>query len=176
MILLIYAHPYPGRSIGGRVLLEAVRDLPELSVRSLYDLYPDFAIDVQAERAALLAARLVIWQHPLYWYGPPALMKLWFEKVLTEGWAFGSQRALAGKDCLWVTTTGGGSDAFTPEGNHRHPFEAFVPPMAQTAQFCGMNFLPPLVVYGSHRLAQEALQRHAGEYRSLVTAYGARRG
>jgi glutathione-regulated potassium-efflux system ancillary protein KefF len=176
LILLIYAHPYPDRSIGGRVLFEAVRDLPQLSVRSLYDLYPDFAIDVQAERAALLAAQLVIWQHPLHWYGPPALLKLWFEKVLTEGWAFGSQRALAGKDCLWVTTTGGATDAFTPEGRHGHPFEAFVAPVAQTAQFCGMNFLPPFVVYGSHRLAPEALQRHAGEYRALLTAYGAGHG
>jgi glutathione-regulated potassium-efflux system ancillary protein KefF len=176
LILLIHAHPYPDRSIGGRVLLEAVSDLPDLAVRSLYDLYPDFTIDVQAERTALLAAHLVIWQHPLHWYGPPAMLKLWFEKVLTEGWAFGSHRALAGKDCLWVTTTGGRADAFTPEGRHGYRLEAFVPPMAQTAQFCGMNFLPPLVVYGSHHLAPEALQQQAGEYRALLTAYGARHG
>jgi glutathione-regulated potassium-efflux system ancillary protein KefF len=174
--LLIHAHPYPDRSIGGRVLLEAVRDLPELAVRSLYDLYPDFAIDAQAERTALLAANLVIWQHPLHWYGPPAMLKLWFEKVLIEGWAFGSHQALAGKDCLWVTTTGGDTDAFTPEGKHRHPFEAFVPPVAQTAQFCGMNFLPPRVVYGTHRLTLEALRQQAREYRAQLTEYVARHG
>jgi glutathione-regulated potassium-efflux system ancillary protein KefF len=176
LILLIHAHPHPDRSIGGRALLDAVRDLPGLSVRSLYDLYPDFSIDVQAERAALIPARLVIWQHPLYWYGTPALLKLWFESVLTEGWAFGSQRALAGKDCLWVTTTGGGTDAFTPEGRHNSPFAAFVPPVAQTARFCGMNFLPPLVVYGSHRMEPQALRRQAGEYRALLADYGARHG
>jgi glutathione-regulated potassium-efflux system ancillary protein KefF len=168
LITLIHAHPHPDRSVGGRMLLDAVRDLPRLSVRSLYDLYPDFAIDVEAERAALVSAQLLIWQHPLYWYGVPALLKLWFEDVLTEGWAFGSERALAGKDCLWVTTTGGGPDAFAPEGRHGHRIEAFAPPVAQTALFCGMNFLPPFVVYGAHRLTREELQHHAQSYRAVL--------
>ena len=176
MITLIHAHPHPDRSVGSRALLTAVRDLPGLSVRSLYDLYPDLSIDVAAERAALAPARLVIWQNPLYWYGVPALLKLWFENVLTEGWAFGSQRALAGKDCLWVTTTGGSPDAFSPGGRHELPFEAFVPPVAQTARFCGMNFLSPIVVYGPHRMAAEVLQRHASAYRALLVDYGVRHG
>ena len=176
MITLIYAHPHPDRSVGGRALLEAVRDLPGLTVRSLYDLYPDFAIDVNAEREALGSARLVIWQHPLHWYGVPALLKLWFDDVLTEGWAFGSRRALAGKDCLWVTTTGGGPDAFTPAGRHGHPFEAFMPPVAQTARFCGMNFLPPIVVYGSHGLAQVDLERLARSYRDVLDNWLAAHG
>jgi len=176
LITLLYAHPQPDRSIGGRRLVEAVRDLPGLAVRSLYDLYPDFAIDVVAEREALDSTRLLVWQHPLHWYGVPALLKLWFDDVLTEGWAFGSRRALAGKDCLWVTTTGGGTDAFTAGGRHGHPFEAFVAPLAQTARFCGMNFLAPFVVYGSHQLAPDALDRHAQAYRTLLADYLARHG
>jgi glutathione-regulated potassium-efflux system ancillary protein KefF len=176
LITVLYAHPHSDRSIGGRVLLDAVRDIQGVSLRPLYDLYPDFAIDVAAERAALGPTRLLVWQHPLHWYGVPALLKLWFDDVLTEGWAFGSGRALAGKDCLWVTTTGGGPDAFAPTGRHGHPFDAFVPPVQQIARFCGMNFLPPLVVYGSHQLAQEALQRHADAYRALLTDYQARHG
>lgn len=176
LILLVHAHPHPDRSIGGRVLLDAVRDLPRLAVRSLYNLYPDFAIDVAAERAALEAAGLIVWQHPMFWYGVPALMKLWFESVLTEGWAFGSRRALAGKDCLWVTTTGGGADAFTPAGRHGHDFEAFVPPVRQTAHFCGMNFLAPIVVLAPHRLDASALALRAADYRKLLAEYGAQHG
>ncbi len=34
--------------------------------------------------------------------------------------------ALAGKDCLWVTTTGATDDAYSPQGKHGHRFEAFV--------------------------------------------------
>jgi glutathione-regulated potassium-efflux system ancillary protein KefF len=176
LITVLYAHPHADRSVGGRVLLEAVRDIAGVSVRPLYDLYPDFAIDVAAERAALDATRLLVWQHPLHWYGVPALLKLWFDDVLADGWAFGSGHALAGKDCLWVTTTGGGPDAFAPTGRHGHPFEAFVAPVEQIARFCRMNFLPPVVVYGSHQLTHDALQRHADAYRALLTDYQARHG
>jgi glutathione-regulated potassium-efflux system ancillary protein KefF len=176
LITLIHAHPQADRSVGGRALLEAVRDLPDLVVRPLYDLYPDFAIDVESERAALAGTRLLIWQHPLHWYGVPALLKLWFDDVLTEGWAFGSRRALSGIDCLWVTTTGGGPDAFSPSGRHAHPFEAFVAPVAQTARFCGMNFLAPVVVYGARSLAPAELDRHARAYRDVLTTWRVTRG
>lgn len=176
MITVLHAHPHPARSIGGRVLLDAIRDVPGVDIRSLYDLYPDFAIDVEAERAALASTRLLVWQHPLHWYGVPALLKLWFDDVLAEGWAFGSRRALAGKDCLWVTTTGGGTDAFRPSGRHGHPFDAFATPVAQTARFCGMNFLPPIVVYASHRQERDELQRHAQAYRAQLMEYAKRHG
>ncbi len=176
MITLIHAHPHADRSIGGRILLDAVRDLRGLAVRSLYDLYPDFAIDIEAERTALESTRLLILQAPFHWYSVPALLKLWFDDVLTEGWAFGSRRALAGKDCLWVTTTGGDSDAFSPQGRHGHPFETFVAPVAQTARFCGMNFLPPIVVYASHALADVDLRQHAQAYRDVLTRWLAAHG
>jgi glutathione-regulated potassium-efflux system ancillary protein KefF len=176
LITLIYAHPHADRSIGGKALLDAVQGVAGLSVRALYDLYPDFSVDVAAERAALESARLVVWQHPLHWYGVPALLKLWFDDVLTEGWAFNGGRALAGKDCLWVTTTGGGPDAFTPTGRHGHAFEAFVTPISQTARFCGMNFLDPVVVHGSRRMGTEALQRHAASYRAFLADYSANHG
>jgi len=172
MIVLVYAHPHPARSIANRALLAAVRDLPGLELRSLYDLYPDFSIDIEAERAVLSAARLVIWQHPLYWYSVPALLKLWFEGVLGEGWAYGEGgAALAGKDCLWVTSTGALEEAYAATGKHGLPFATFVPPVQQTARFCGMNWLEPIVVHGAHRSGQEGLQRAAAAYRNRLQPF-----
>jgi glutathione-regulated potassium-efflux system ancillary protein KefF len=166
VILLLYAHPHPQRSVAGRALLSAVSDLPQLVVRSLYDLYPDFAVDAEAERRALSDARLVIWQGPLYWYGVPALMKLWWEDVLVRGWAYGEGgNALEGKDCLWVTTTGALSDAYNVEGKHGHPIDAFVPAIEQTARFCGMRWQPPIIVHGAHRLPSNELEATARAYR-----------
>jgi len=172
MIALIHAHPHPAQSIANRALLAAVRDLPGLQLRSLYDLYPDFSVDIEAERALLTSARLVIWQHPLYWYSVPALLKLWFEGVLGEGWAYGEGgRALAGKDCLWVTSTGALDDAYAATGMHGFPFAAFVPPVRQTARFCGMHWLEPIVVHGAHRIGQEALQGAAAAYRARLQTW-----
>lgn len=171
MILVLQAHPYPDRSRANRVLGRSIEGLPGVAIRSLYDLYPDFAIDVEEEQRALSGCSVVVWQHPLYWYAAPALLKLWFEKVLTLGWAYGKGgRALAGKRCLWVTTTGAGADAYAPEGAHQHPFEAFVPVMRQTAQFCGMIWLDPIIVHHAHHLTPEELDEHGARYRSRLQA------
>ena len=141
-------------------------------MRSLYELYPDFDIDGDAERKALEAARLVVVMHPMYWYSMPALLKHWFDHVFIKGWSHGDgAQALAGKDFLWVTTTGGGEDAFTPEGRHGHPFEAFEPPMKQTARYCGMNWLPPIAVRGSHVVPAEALREAGRQVRAAIDAW-----
>jgi glutathione-regulated potassium-efflux system ancillary protein KefF len=169
---LIYAHPYPDRSRANRAMLAGVRDLPDVEVRSLYDLYPDFAIDVEAEREALLRADIVVWQAPFYWYGLPALLHLWIEKVLAQGWAYGAGgTAVQGKTALWVTTTGGAESAYHPGQMHGHPFEAFIPAVSQTAVFCGMHWAgPPLVLHASHRVTDTEIAAHTLHYRLRLEA------
>ncbi|MBI2393291.1 MAG: NAD(P)H-dependent oxidoreductase [Deltaproteobacteria bacterium] len=167
--LIVFAHPYPDRSRAGRVLLDAVRDVPRASVRSLYGLYPDFAIDVEAERAALLAAQSVVWLCPFYWYGVPALLHLWFEKVLAHGWAYGEGgTAVRGKRALWVTTTGAPETAYAPGQVHGRPFEAYAPAVEQTARFCGMRWEPYVVVHGAHRISDATLAERAAEVRARI--------
>src|SRR5262249_6596635 len=125
-IVVVQAHPYPDHSRANRALGEAIIGLAGVHVRPLYGLYPDFSIDVEAEQRALEPASVVVWQHPMYWYTAPALLKLWFEKVLTAGWAYGpGGTALQGKRCLWGVTTGGDDLDYTPEGVHQHSFDAF---------------------------------------------------
>ena len=170
MIDLVYAHPYPKRSRANAALLEAVADLPFVQVRALYELYPDFSIDVEAEQAALLESKVVVWQHPLYWYSVPPLLKLWFDKVLAIGFAYGEGGdKLRGKGCQWVVTTGGDHAAYGPDGLHNYLFPTFIPPIAQTARFCGMDFPPPFIVHGAQRLTPEALAGTAARYRERLT-------
>jgi glutathione-regulated potassium-efflux system ancillary protein KefF len=177
MILVLYAHPYPHYSRACATLLEAIQDLPELQVRSLYDIYPDFDIDIDAERAAVDGASLVLWMGPFYWYTVPALLKHWFEVVLVKGWAYGrGGTALRGKDCLWVTTTGGEPESFTAEGEHGHPFEAFSPVVEQTARFCGMNWLPPFTLHAAHQVRETVLREASVQLRERLETWAATRG
>ena len=174
MILVVLAHPYPKRSRACAALVEAVRDLPGLEVRSLYDLYPDFDIDRAAEQAALERARLIVWLHPIFWYTVPALMKLWFDEVLARGFAYGpGGDALAGKDVLWATTTGGDEAAYSVAGRHHQPFEAFVPVVEQTARYCGMNWLAPFAVRGAHEVPPESLAQSGRDLRARLEAWRA---
>jgi glutathione-regulated potassium-efflux system ancillary protein KefF len=168
-VAILYAHPYPDRSRAGRTLVSAVREIPRVTVRTLYELYPDFAIDVEREQALLVASDVIVWQAPFYWYGLPALMHLWFEKVLAQGWAYGEGgNALCGKSVLLATTTGGVEPEYREGARHGHPFETFLPPLAQTARFCGMTWLDPLVVRGAHRIDDDTLRGHAARYRTRI--------
>jgi glutathione-regulated potassium-efflux system ancillary protein KefF len=171
-ITVVYAHPYPGRSIACKALVEALSGVPDLEVRAIYSLYPDFDIDPAAERAALERAGLVVWLHPLYWYGVPGMMKHWFDVVLTKGWAYGEGgTALAGKDCLWVATTGGNDLAYSAQGRHRRPFDDFIAPVEMTARYCNMNWLDPFVVHGSHELTADSLKARGAALRDSLTAW-----
>jgi glutathione-regulated potassium-efflux system ancillary protein KefF len=166
MVVLVFAHPYPDRSRANQRLLAAVRDLEGLDLRSLYDTYPDFDIDVAREQAALERASIVVFQHPMYWYTVPGLLKHWFDRVLVRGFAYGDGgTVLRGKRCLWVTTTGGDGAAFSPAGIHGHPFRDFEPVVEQTARFCGMRWEPPLILHGAHLVSDAALDQDAKRYR-----------
>ena len=174
MIVLAYAHPHHARSRANRALLDAAASVPGLQVRHLYDLYPDFDIDVDAERAALAAADVIVLQHPVYWYSLSALAKLWLDTVFVHGWAYGEGgTALVGKRFLWAATTGGDHATYSAEGAHRHPFDVFVAPMRQTAHYCGMRWEPPFILHGAHVIDDAALAAQAAHYRERLAALAA---
>lgn len=166
-VLILAAHPDLQQSHVHAVLLAALHreranGPVRWALRDLYALYPDYLIDTAAEQAALQPARLVVWLHPIHWYGMPPLMKLWCDEVLAFGWAYGpGGRALAGKD-LWLAVSTGGTEAsYRPDGHNRHFIDAFWPPYEQTAALCGMRFLPPAVLHGAHRVGADEIKAHA---------------
>jgi glutathione-regulated potassium-efflux system ancillary protein KefF len=170
MILIVYAHPYPRHSRANRAMLAALEEIPGVQVRSLYDLYPDFSIDVAAEQAALVSASLVIWQHPMHWYSAPALFRLWMDKVLQHGWAYGNRNgALFGKDLLWTVTTGGLREDFTCCGET--DLRALAQPLRSAAELCGMRWQDPHAVYGVNSMDDQALILVGAAYRDRLQAY-----
>jgi glutathione-regulated potassium-efflux system ancillary protein KefF len=171
VILILYAHPQAARSIANRALIDAVQGLPGVALHPLYDVYPDFSIDVAAEQARVAAAHTIVWQHPTYWYGAPALLTLWLEKVLTRGWAYGAGgHALHGKRVLWVTTTGNLADQLERGELPGLTLDDFSPPLKFTARYCGMDWLPPFVVHRAHRLSTDELAQRAAAYRDRLQA------
>ncbi|MDN6511322.1 MAG: NAD(P)H-dependent oxidoreductase, partial [Corynebacterium sp.] len=45
--------------------------------------------DIRTEHAKVAEAELLVLQFPLWWYGPPAILKGWLDRVLTENFAYG---------------------------------------------------------------------------------------
>ena len=163
-IVVLVAHPQQEHSRVNAALMAAARraDPARVVVRDLYALYPDYLVDAAAEQALLADAKLVVWQQPIHWYGMTPLLKLWVDEVFSFGWAYGpGGERLRGKDLWLVASTGGAQSSYRPDSYNRYFFDAFVPPFEQTAALVGMRFVPPLIVYGAHRIA-------AAELRSLA--------
>ncbi len=159
-ILILFAHPALEKSRLHRRLIHDLPDLPGLTFHDLYEEYPTFDIDVTREQALLTAHDLIILQHPMYWYSTPALLKQWQDLVLEHGWAYGSTgKALHGKRMLNLITSGGTEAAYQPQGYNRFTVRQFLAPIEQTARLCGMEYLPPYVIHGTHRMDEAAIGR-----------------
>src|SRR5687768_5675269 len=115
-VLVLFAHPALEKSRVNRRLIEQAR-APGVTFNDLYELYPDFDVDVAREQSLLAEHDVIVMHHPLYWYSVPALLKQWIDLVLEHGWAYGSGgEALRGKWLVNAITAGGGQATYTPEG------------------------------------------------------------
>jgi len=171
-IVVYFAHLDIERSVINRTLRNAVCDLPNVNFRDLHELYPDFFIDTAMEQAAMRDADLIVFQHPIYWYAAPAILKHFQDTVLVRGFAYGpTGTALHGKDFLLVVSTGAPAEEYQPGGIHHYPFSELIHPIEQTARFCGMQFLQPLVLHGGHSLPQKVIDEHASRYRRMLEDY-----
>ena len=139
--LVLVFHPDMSSSRVNRFLAARAETLgDDVTVRSMYDLYPDQKVDVAAEQAALEAADRVVLQFPLYWYSTPALLKQWEDDVLLYGWAYGSTgNALAGKELLVAVSTGGAGDAYSREASYGYTITELLRPLQATANMVQMG-------------------------------------
>lgn len=170
-ILVLFAHPALQTSRVNIALVSAIKGLPGITFHDLYEEYPEFDIDVQKEQQLLLKHDVIIFHHPFYWYSTPAILKQWQDLVLEHGWAYGSEgRALNGKKFMNVLSTGGREIAYQQDGYNRATIRELLAPIEQTANLCGMTFLPPFVVHGTHQMGPEQIEKFAQEYRSVLTA------
>lgn len=171
-ILVLYAHPASHRSRVNRLMAGVARELPNVTVRDLYEIYPDFHIDAAQEQALLATVDLVVFQHPIQWYGMPSLLKEWVDVVFEHGWAYGTGgTALQGKGFLLAATTGAGAASYAPGAYHGHAFDAFLPPYRQTAALCGMRWFPPFILHGAYHADDASIAAHAARYRELLAQW-----
>ncbi len=170
-ILALFAHPAIHKSMVNRRLIRIYREFKNVTFRDLYDIYPEFMIDVDKEQELLLEHDIVIFQHPIYWYSCPPILKQWMDLVLKNGFAYGDGNALVGKRLLSTVSTGKDNDDYSIDGVHNHRLRNFLLPFQQTATFCGMNYLPPFVAFSSgNRYDQIRLGEHLQQYRVILTA------
>jgi glutathione-regulated potassium-efflux system ancillary protein KefG len=171
-ILILFAHPALHKSQVNRHLIAAAETVEGVTVRDLYEIYPDYLIDVKAEQELLVAHDIIILHHPFYWYSAPSLVKEWLDLVLEHGWAYGDgANALQGKYLMQTVTCGGSAEIYCSSGRNLHSVREFLLPFEQSARLCGLTYLAPFVVHGTGNLKEAAaVLPHAHSYVAVLAA------
>ena len=137
-----------------------------------------FAADVVAEQERLFSADFLIFQFPLWWFGLPAILKGWVERVFAAGLTCGGGRwysngVFKGKRAMLSLTTGGPPSIYSPRGLNGDMDTLLFPIQHGMLYFTGFDVLPPFVAYAVARSTpeqrQEYLQAYAERLRSWQT-------
>ena len=168
-VLVLTVHPALHRSRVNAPMMKAASRIEGVTLIDLYERFPDFDIDVGEQQALLKAHDVIVFQHPFFWYSCPALLKEWLDLVLEHGFAYGTGGvALHGKALVSAVTTGGVEASYCREGHNVFAMKELLAPFEQTARLCGMKYLPPFLVHGTHRLDDAQVRVAAGEFASCL--------
>jgi NAD(P)H dehydrogenase (quinone) len=124
--------------------------------------------DVRAEQEKLLWADTIVFQFPLWWYGMPAILKGWVDRVFTYHFAYGvgehsatrygerfGEGTLAGRRALLSVTAGGPESHYAARGINGPIDDLLFPIQHGILYYPGIQVLPPFVLYGTDRLVDE---------------------
>jgi glutathione-regulated potassium-efflux system ancillary protein KefG len=171
-ILVVLAHPHLAQSSVNLILKESIEHLSFVTLHNLYDIYPKQYIAAEREKSLVVEHEMIVFQHPVYWYSTPALLKEWQDKVLEFGWAYGpGGNALHGKWFWQVATTGGPSSSYEPLGYNRFSLEELFRPLEATVQLCGMNYAKPLYFSGARNLQAAEISDFAKQYSNQLLQF-----
>lgn len=131
----------------------------------------DLPADVRDEQVKLAAAELIVIQFPLWWYGPPAILKGWFDRVLTSGFAYGDldddlgvprrygDGGLAGRRALIVVTAGDDAGSIGPRGISGDIESLLFPVTHGVLWYVGIDVLDLHVVHDADGLDAAGVER-----------------
>jgi putative NADPH-quinone reductase len=172
--LILCFHPDLSRSRANRAMLEAVKDLPGVTVVDLYGDYPSDQVDTALEVQRLMAANRLVLQFPVQWYSPPALLKTWQDSVLTQMYYIAHEtqgRRLEGLPIMIAATAGNTSQAYSETGANLFPLEQLLQPLRATAHRCQWAWNEPFLIYRANKLSGVELGVIANQYRVMIEQF-----
>ncbi|MEM8645011.1 MAG: NAD(P)H-dependent oxidoreductase [Pseudomonadota bacterium] len=108
--------------------------------------------DVAGEMERVLAADLLVVHFPLWWFGMPAILKGWMDRVFVYGPMYRSQMRYdagrcAGKRMLACVTTGASAESCSPSGRESDT-RMLMWPILFPFRYLGYDVLTPEILHG----------------------------
>ena len=127
------------------------------------------ARDILAEMEKLEAADLVIFQFPVWWFGMPAILKGWADRVFARGFAYMPGRKydtgmFRGKIAMVAATTGTSAETYAPDGIDGDILTVLWPIHNGLLRYSGFDVLPPFVAYMPGRVGAEGRKAYLDAY------------
>lgn len=144
------------------------------------------AQEVAEEQRRLLWADVVVLQFPLWWYGMPAILKGWVDRVYASGFAYGvgshgggqwgkrfGEGVVEGRRAMVAMTAGGRMAHYGPRGVNGAMDDLLWPIHHGVLFYPGFQVLPPAVFYEVGRADQTAIEIMAQRYIDQLLSAGA---
>jgi NAD(P)H dehydrogenase (quinone) len=135
-----------------------------------------FSADIAAEMEKLRRADGVILNFPMWWFGLPAILKGWIDRVLAVGFAYGGGRwfdtgPLRGRRAMVAMTTGGLPDRFS-DGGLFGPIATVLHPLrVGTLNFVGLDTVEPFIAWGAAQVSPERRAAYLAAYRERLLGF-----
>ena len=141
--------------------------------------------EVVREQTELARAELLVLQFPLWWYGPPAILKGWFDRVLTAGFAHGDldpdlgvprrygDGGLAGRRALVVVTAGEDPRSIGTRGISGDLESLLFPLTHGVLWYVGIETLALHVVHDADALGPDGVDREVERLRERLRSVDA---
>ena len=139
----------------------------------------NFAPDLAREHERVLAADLLVLQFPLWWGGPPAILKGWIDRVLAYGIAYVDGRrfktgVFKGRRAILSVTTGGTLERFRPEDVYGNIEQVLWPVRRLVLEYMGYEVEEPFVSYGVPRVDAARREAYLDAWRERILASAAK--
>ena len=172
----LYAMPF--NPVYGRHNTTTVRDStffkPQLEEQHAWEV-DGFAPDILAEIEKLERCDVLILQFPLWWFGLPAILKGWVDRVFVMGRIYGGGRwydkgALRGKRAMLSLTTGGPASMYSADGLNGDINAILYPINHGILRFTGFDVLPPFIAWSAAHVEGAGRRQYLQAYEDRINA------
>lgn len=150
---------------------------PDYYKQQLEELYATevdgFAPDIQAELEKLDWCDVLIFQFPLWWFGLPAILKGWVDRVFAMGRIYGRGKwfdngVFHGKRAMLSLTTGGAEMMYSETGLDGDINVILFPINHGILRFVGFDVLPPFIAWAPARVGEGQCKAYFEEYKQRL--------
>ena len=136
------------------------------------------AADVRTEQAKVAAADLVLFHFPVWWFGMPAILKGWVDRVFSRGFAYSAGRKydrghFKGKRAMLCITTGTASTLYEPDGIDGDLLHVLWPIHNGMLAYTGFTVLTPYVAWMPGRVSADDRAAYLVAYRERLATLDA---